>query len=298
MSTELDIDMYTTDDATGKNWHMMLGDSCERLAEIEPNSVGLSVYSPPFASLFTYSPSVRDLGNAHDREEFLTHYGYIIREMLRVTMPGRVACVHVQQLTTTKAMAGYTGLTDFRGEVIRAYIDNGWIFHGEVTVNKDPQAQAIRTKAQALMFVTKNRDSAMTRPALADYLLLFRKPGDNLVPIKNDVSNDEWIEWAQPVWWNIRETRTLNARLGRESADERHICPLQLDFIERCVRLWSNPGETVLSPFAGIGSEVYTAVKFGRRGVGVELKPSYWEQAVKYLTELDAEMGAPTLFSE
>lgn len=295
MTTELDIDMYETDEAEGKNWQLLLGDSCERLAEIEENSAGLSVYSPPFASLFTYSPSVRDLGNAADRAEFLRHYGYIIREMLRITMPGRVTCVHVQQVTTTKAMTGYTGLTDFRGEVIAAYIEEGWIFHGEVTVNKDPQAQAIRTKAQALMFVTKNRDSAATRPALADYLLLFRKPGDNLIPIKNDVSNDEWIIWAQPVWWDIRETRTLNARLGREAADERHICPLQLDFIERCVRLWSNPGETVVSPFAGIGSEVYTAVKLGRRGVGIELKPSYWAQAVKYLKDLEVELGNPVL---
>lgn len=295
MSTELDTDLYRTDQAEGDNWSLMLGDSCERLAEIPTGSVGLSVYSPPFASLFTYSPSVRDLGNASDRAEFIEHYGFIIREVLRVTMPGRITCVHVQQLTTTKAVAGYTGLTDFRGDVIRAYIDNGWIFHGEVTVNKDPQAQAIRTKAQALMFVTKNRDSAMTRPALADYLLLFRKPGDNPTPIKNDVSNDEWIDWAQPVWWDIRETRTLNARLGRETADERHICPLQLDFIERCVRLWSNPGETVLSPFAGIGSEVYSAVKLGRRGLGVELKESYWAQAVKYLRELEVEMGHPTL---
>ena len=249
----------------------------------------------PFASLFTYSPSMRDLGNARDRAEFIDHYGFIIREMLRATMPGRVACVHVQQLTTTKVTHGYTGLTDFRGDVIKAYIDGGWIFHGEVTVNKDPQAQAIRTKAQALMFVTKNRDSAMTRPALADYLLLFRKPGDNAVPIKNDVTNDEWIDWAQPVWWNIRETRTLNVRPGRDDADERHICPLQLDFIERCVRLWSNPGETVLSPFAGIGSEVYTAVKLGRRGVGCELKPSYWQTAVDNLRNLDREMSMPSL---
>ena len=289
-------DDYRTDDARGDNWHLMLGDSCERLADIPTDSVGLSVYSPPFASLFTYSPSMRDLGNAKDRAEFIDHYGFIIREMLRATMPGRVTCVHVQQLTTTKVVHGYTGLTDFRGDVIKAYIDGGWIFHGEVTVNKDPQAQAIRTKAQALMFVTKNRDSAMTRPALADYLLLFRKPGDNAVPIKNDVSNDEWIDWAQPVWWNIRETRTLNVRPGRDDADERHICPLQLDFIERCVRLWSNPGETVLSPFAGIGSEVYTAVKLGRRGVGCELKPSYWQTAVDNLRNLEREMSAPSLF--
>lgn len=289
---------YTTAEESGKNWTLKLGDSCERLAEIDENSVDLSVYSPPFASLFTYSPSLRDLGNASTRDEFIEHYGFIIREVLRVTKPGRISCVHVQQLTSTKTTHGIIGLTDFRGQVIQAHVDNGWIFHGEVTVNKDPQAQAIRTKAQALMFVTKNRDSSMTRPALADYLLMFRKPGDNAVQIKNDVSNEEWIDWAQPVWLDIRETKTLNERVAREEADERHICPLQLDFIERCVRLWSNPGETVLSPFAGIGSEIYQAVKFGRYGLGIELKESYWRTAVNNLQTLENEMGAATLFDE
>lgn len=193
------MDEYLTADEQGGTWHAMLGDSCERMGEIPDDSVGLSVYSPPFASLFTYSPSPRDLGNSRDRGEFFQHYGFIIAENLRITMPGRVCAVHVQQLTTTKTANGVIGLTDFRGQVIAAYQDHGWIFHGEVTVDKDPQAQAIRTKAQALMFVTKNRDSSMTRPALADYLLLFRKPGENPVPIKTDVSNDEWIEWARPV---------------------------------------------------------------------------------------------------
>lgn len=289
-------DPYVTDDAAGEHWRLMLGDSCERLAELPDESVDLSVYSPPFASLFTYSPSERDLGNSASRAEFLHHYGFIIRENLRLTKPGRICCVHVQQLTTTKATHGYTGLTDFRGDVIRAYLDNGWHFHGEVTVNKDPQAQAIRTKAHALTFATKNRDSSGTRPALADYLLIFRKPGDNVVPIKNDVSNDEWIEWAQPVWWDIKETNTLNVRVARDEADERHICPLQLDFIERCVRLWSNPGETVLSPFAGIGSELYVAVKCGREAIGCELKPSYWQTAVDNLTGLEVELSHPALF--
>lgn len=291
-------DIYTTDEATGENWRLMLGDSCERMAEIKDESVDLSVYSPPFASLFTYSPSLRDLGNSATREEFLEHYGFVIRENLRITRPGRICCVHVQQLTTTKTTHGYMGLTDFRGQVIQAYIDGGWIFYGEVTVNKDPQAQAIRTKAHALTFATKNRDSAGTRPALADYLLIFKKPGQNAVPIKNDVSNDEWIEWAQPVWWDIRETNTLNVRPGREDADERHICPLQLDFIERCVRLWSNPGEVVFSPFAGIGSEPYTAVKLGRYGLGIELKPSYWQTAVNNLRQIEAQLGVPSLFDE
>ena len=292
------LDAYATDDAEGDGWKLMLGDSCERMAEIPDASVDMSVYSPPFASLFTYSPSPRDLGNSSSRAEFIEHFGYIIRENLRITKPGRIACVHVQQLTTTKVTHGYTGLTDFRGDVIRAYVDNGWHFHGEVTVNKDPQAQAIRTKAHALTFATKNRDSAGTRPALADYLLLFRAPGDNATPIKNDVTNDEWIEWAQPVWWDIRETRTLNVRVARDDADERHICPLQLDFIERCVRLWSNPGETVFSPFAGIGSEVYTARKLGRVGLGIELKPSYWSTACDNMAGLVESLTMASLFDE
>ena len=291
-------DGYITDDAHGDSWHAMLGDSCERMSEIPDESIDMSVYSPPFASLFTYSPGPRDLGNSASRGEFFEHYGYIIAENLRITKPGRLCCVHVQQLTITKVMAGYTGLTDFRGQVISAYMDAGWIFHGEVTIDKDPQAQAIRTKAQALMFVTKNRDSSMTRPALADYLLIFRKPGDNAVQIKNDVSNEEWIEWARPVWLDIRETRTLNTTAAREDADERHICPLQLDFIERCIRLWSNVGETVFTPFLGIGSEVYTAVKLNRRGIGIELKPSYWRQAVKNLMTLDAERDQLDLFAD
>lgn len=293
---------YQTDEAEGEQWRILLGDSCERMAEIPDASVGLSVYSPPFASLFTYSPSERDLGNSSSRAEFLEHYGFIIRENLRITKPGRVACVHVQQLTTTKVTHGFTGLTDFRGEVIAAYVVNGWRFHGEVTVNKDPQAQAIRTKAHALTFATKNRDSAATRPALADYLLIFRAPGDNAAPItqtdghSSRVSNDDWINWAQPVWWDIKETNTLNVRVARDDADERHICPLQLDFIERCVRLWSNPGETVFTPFAGIGSEVYVARKFDRFGLGIELKPSYWRTAVSNLTNLEADLSHDALF--
>lgn len=289
-------DDYMTDEASGETFDLWLGDSCERMADIGDESVDLSVYSPPFASLYTYSPSVRDLGNSGDRAEFFEHYGYIIRENLRITKPGRICAVHVQQLTTTKSMHGVIGMTDFRGQVIAAYMDAGWVFHGEVTVDKDPQAQAIRTKAQALMFVTKNRDSSMTRPALADYLLLFRKPGDNAVPIKNDVTNEEWIEWARPVWLDINETNTLNVRAARDAADERHICPLQLDFIERVIRLWSNPGELVFTPFAGIGSEVVTAIRLGRRGLGIELKPSYWRTAVANCRDVEHETSLPSLF--
>lgn len=287
---------YVTDTATGDNWTAMLGDSCERLAEVPDNSVDLSIYSPPFASLFTYSPSDRDLGNCRDKDEFQQHYRFIVEELLRVIKPGRLCVVHCQQLATQKGRDGAIGLYDFRGDLIRNHVEAGWIFHGEVTIDKDPQAQAIRTKATSLMFVTLNKDSAMSRPAMADYLLMFRKPGDNETAIKPECDNETWIEWARPVWFGIRETNTLNTAVAREDADERHICPLQLDLIERVIRLWSNRGETVLTPFLGIGSEVYSAVKLGRRGIGCELKPSYWRTAVGNLTDLEETMNLPTLF--
>jgi DNA modification methylase len=289
-------DTYVTDQESGDNWTLMLGDSCERLAEIADNSIDLSVYSPPFDSLYTYSPSVRDLGNSKDRAEFLKHYSFIIRENLRVTKPGRNVVVHVADVATTKATHGVMGLTDFPADVTRAYRDAGFTYYGKITVDKDPQAQAIRTKSHALMFVTKERDASWLRPALADYVLIFKKPGDNKAPVHGDVTNEEWIQWARPVWYGVNETNTLNVRVARENEDERHICPLQLDFIERCVRLWSNPGETVLSPFGGIGSEVYTAVKLGRKGISVELKPSYWRTAVDNMRALDADMSQDALF--
>jgi len=294
----IDHQPYVTDDASGDRWRLMLGDSCERLAEIGDNTIGLSVYSPPFASLFTYSPSDRDVGNSATRAEFIEHYGFIIDEVFRVTMPGRVSAVHCQQVTTQKAKDGFVGLTDFRGDIIRAHTDRGWIFHGEVTIDKDPQAQAIRTKAQSLMFVQLKRDSAMSRPALADYVLMFRKPGDNPEAIDTDVDNNTWIEWARPVWYNIRESATLNAAAGRADEDERHICPLQLPLIERCVRLWSNKDDLVLSPFAGIGSEGFVAIGQGRRFIGCELKPSYWVTAVANLERAEYEANLPTLFDE
>ena len=313
---------YMTADEQGDNFRMMLGDSCERLAELDDDSIDMSVCSPPFASLFVYSPSLRDLGNSKSRSEFLSHYRFIIDQQLRVTRPGRIACIHVQQLTTTKSTHGHVGLSDFRGDVIREFMDAGWIFHGEATVWKDPQAQSIRTKAFSLAFQTKNRDSAHVRPALADYLLLFRKPGENAVKIPHEalsgeVTNDDWIEWASPiwkdiqeggwltddghispVWFGIKETNTLNTRAAKDADDEKHIAPLQLDFIERCIRLWSNPGETVLSPFGGIGSEGFVALKLGRKFIGCELKPSYWSQAVENLRRMEAEKSTPQLFDE
>ena len=294
----VDQQPYIEDVDGDDRWTLMLGDSCERLAEIGDNTIDFSIYSPPFASLFTYSPSDRDLGNSRNRGEFHEHYGYIVRELLRVVKPGRLVAVHCQQLATQKWKDGNIGLSDFRGELIRSHVDNGWIFHGEVTIDKDPQAQAIRTKATSLMFVTLNKDSSMSRPALADYLLLFRKPGDNAVPIKPDCDNDTWIEWARPVWYDIRESDTLNTGEAREADDERHICPLQLGLIERAVKLWSNRDDLVLSPFAGIGSEGYESIKAGRRFVGCELKPSYWQTACKNLRRAVEIANLPTLFDE
>ncbi len=289
-------DGYVEGEEAGDGWRVLLGDSCKRLAEIPDESVALSVYSPPFASLFTYSPTVRDLGNSASRAEFFAHYDWIIRENLRVTMPGRIAAVHVQQVSQTKASHGVQKLTDFRGDVIRAYEAAGWMYVREVTVDKDPQAQAIRTKAHNLMFATKNKDSSRSWPALADYLLIFQKPGDNPTPVATDVTNEEWILWARPVWYDIRESDTLNVAEAREANDERHICPLQLGLIERAVRLWSNPGELVLSPFAGIGSEGVTAVKLGRRFVGIELRPSYWQTAARNIRRVESERDVATLY--
>lgn len=283
-----ETDEYETDDATGNGWRLLLGDSAERLAEIESDSVGLSVFSPPFLSLFQYSNSPRDMGNCRTPDEFWQHFGWASGHLLRVTRPGRNVCVHVSNITTTQVNHGVIGLQDFRGMTIRHFQDAGFVYHGEVCIDKDPQAQAIRTHAKGLMFVQKNKDSAWSRPALADYILVFRKPGENAEPIVPDVSNDEWIEWARPIWYGIRESDTLNTAAGRGADDERHICPLQLGTIERCVRLWSNPGDLVLSPFAGIGSEGHESVRLGRRFVGIELKRSYFDAAVRNLTSAES----------
>lgn len=271
------------DQVIKSDYALYCGDSVEVMKGIPDNSIGLSVYSPPFMSLYVYSPTERDVGNSKTEDEFFHHFGFIINELLRTTMPGRNTCVHVAQVPAMLVRDGYIGLKDFRGKTIQAYEDHGWVYHGEVCLDKDPQAQAIRTHSKGLLFVQLKKDSSWLRPALADYILVFRKPGDNPVPIKPDLTNDEWIEFARPIWYGIKESDTLNVAEGRDNEDERHICPLQLGTIERCIRLWSNPGETVLSPFAGIGSEIYMAVKLGRRGVGIELKESYFRTAVKNL---------------
>lgn len=276
----------------GSAWVLHQGDSVALLPTLPEASVDFSVYSPPFISLYTYTNSERDVGNCATREEFLEHYAYIVREMLRVTTPGRLSAVHVAQTTTTKASDGLIGLRDLRGAVIDLHIREGWIYQGEVCIDKDPQAQAIRTHSKALLFVQLRKDASWLRPALADYILVFRKPGENAIPIHPDISNDEWIEWARPIWYGIRESDTLNVREARGNDDDRHICPLQLGTIERCIRLWSNLGETVADPFAGIGSTGYEAVRLSRCFVGVELKREYFEAACTNLRRAETDVMA------
>ncbi len=282
---------------TGDGWELIHGDCISELGKQPDDSMDLSVYSPPFAALFTYSASERDLGNCASLEEFLTHLSYFIQALLRVTKPGRLTCCHIAQVTSTKATHGVIGLIDLRGAVTKAFVDQGWIYHGDVVIDKDPQAQAIRTHSKALLFVQLRKDSSWLRPALADYILVFRKPGENLVPIHPDLTNDEWIEWARPIWYGIKETDTLNTAVAKENDDERHICPLQLGTIERCLRLWSNPGELVLSPFAGIGSEGYEAVRLGRRFLGMELKESYARTAIRNLQVAETLRTQQSLFA-
>ncbi len=275
----------------GDGWTLMHGDCVERIAEVETGSVGLSVFSPPFASLYTYSASDRDMGNCKDAPQFFDHFRFLIPELLRVTMPGRRCCVHCAPTATLQAREGVIGWYDLPGEIVRQFVAGGWIYDGEVVIDKDPQAQAIRTHSKGLLFAQKARDSSWLRPAMADYIIPFRAPGDNPEPVKSDLTNDEWIQYARPIWYGIKESETLNAAEAREEQDEKHICPLQLETIRRCVRLWSNRGDLVLTPFAGIGSECYVAVKEGRRGIGIELKDSYFRTAVRNMLRSTDQQG-------
>ena len=286
------------DQAHGDGWSLYNGDSAEVLPGLPSHSIDMAVFSPPFSLLYTYSATDRDLGNSATDDQFWQHFGFISSELIRVMKPGRNVCVHVAQIPSQKAKDGVIGLKDFRGDTIRHFQSAGFVYHGEVCIDKDPQAQAIRTKSKGLLFTQMHKDSLWSRPALADYILIFRAPGESAVPVKPDITNNEWIEWARPIWYGIRETDTLNVAEGREAEDERHICPLQLGTIERCVRLWSNKGETVLSPFAGIGSEGFVSVKQWRRFVGVELKPSYWRAGVRNLRRAETEAKPLDMFAE
>lgn len=266
----------------GDDFALYNGDSCEILPMIPDNSIDYCIHSPPFASLYTYSNSARDLGNCRNYDDFFVHFDFIIKELGRVMKPGRNVSMHCMLLPTSKAHHGYIGLQDFRGDLIRAYQKHGFIFHSEVVIWKDPVTAMQRTKALGLLHKSVRENATMCRQGIPDYLVTMRAPGDNEERVthnRDDYPVDKWQQVASPVWMDINPNETLQGRSAREYADERHICPLQLDVIRRGVDLWTNPGDTVLSPFAGIGSEGYVSLQLNRKFVGIELKESYFKQA-------------------
>ena len=278
--------------AYGRGWAAYHADCVEFTSEMPEASVDLSIYSLPFANLYVYSDDPRDMGNCADDDEFMEQYGFLVPHMLRVTKPGRMSCVHCIDLPSFKWKHGEVGLRDFPGMIIKAHIDAGWIYHSRVTIWKDPVTEMQRTKSIGLLHKQLKKDSTMSRQGLPDYLLIFRAPGENDNPVSHTAAEfpvEQWQEWASPVWMSIRQSVTLNREAARESADEKHICPLQLDVIERCLTLWSNQGDVVFSPFMGIGSEGYQALKQKRRFIGTELKGSYFTQACGFLRQAEAE---------
>ena len=276
-------------EAHGKDWTLYQADCVDFARQMPSASVDYSVYSPPFASLYIYSDSVCDLGNCADDAEFMEQYRYLVREMHRVLRPGRVVSVHCKDLVNYKGRDGMAGLRDFPGEIIKLHVDEGFAYHSRVTIWKDPVIEMQRTKAHGLLYKQLRADATFSRQGLAEYVLTFRKwakEGEDVGPVthtRDDFPLDQWQQWASPVWTDIRQTNVLNVKQARSGNDEKHICPLQLDLIERCIVLWSNPGETVFSPFAGIGSEGVCALKLGRKFLGTELKESYWRDACGYL---------------
>jgi len=283
---EREKDEYSVTEKGADGWTVVNGDCVVEAARVHNDTVGLSVFSPPFASLYTYSASDRDMGNCRDYEEFMEHFGYLIDEIHRITMPGRNCCVHCMDLPISKEREGFIGIRDFPGIITRAFTDRGWIFHSRVVIWKDPVTAMQRTKAIGLLWKQIKKDSTISRQGIPDYVLTFRKPGDNPEPVTHSSSEfpvDQWQKWASPVWMDINTADTLQRESAREEQDERHIAPLQLEVIRRCIRLWSNPGDMVFSPFAGIGSEGYVAVQEERRFFGIELKASYWRQACRNL---------------
>ena len=270
--------------AIGERYALYNGDSAELLKGLGDNSIHYSIFSPPFASLYTYSNSERDLGNSKNKHEFYEHFEYIVKELYRVLMPGRLMAVHCMNLPTSKSRDGFIGIDDFRGDLIRLYESVGFIYHSEVCIWKDPVIAMQRTKALGLLHKQIKKDSAMCRQGIPDYLVVMRKPGDNPEPVTHTNETfpvEIWQKYASPIWTDINPSDTLQYRSARDNEDEKHICPLQLTVIRRALNLWTNPDDVVLTPFMGIGSEVVTALENGRRAVGVELKDSYYKQAEK-----------------
>lgn len=297
---------------TGESWKLYHGDNVEVSKGLPDESIGFSLFSPPFASLYTYSASSRDMGNANSYEEFSTHFGYLIDELFRVTKPGRLCSVHCMNLPTTKQHHGYIGIQDFRGDIIRSFEKAGWIYHSEVCIWKDPVTAMQRTKALGLLHKQIVKDSCMSRQGIPDYVCTFRKPGENPEPVAGEfdhfagdksmfsnqgrLSIDIWQRYASPIWMDINPSNTLQFRAARDDKDERHICPLQLDVIERCMQMWSNPGDVILDPFNGIGSTGHVAIQGDRKYIGIELKESYFQVAAKNLRISEEKLKEGRLF--
>lgn len=296
--------MKVLNQAHGSDWVLYHGDCVEVVNGLPDNSIHFSVFSPPFASLYTYSNSDRDMGNCKSDQDFADHFQYLISQLYRVLMPGRLIAFHCMNLPTSKARDGYIGIKDFRGELIRSFQQEGFIYHSEVCIWKDPVMAMQRTKALGLLHKQLKKDSAMSRQGIPDYLVVVRKPGENPEPVsgrldsytgegqptltgdKDKDSINIWQRYASPVWMDISPSDTLQFQSARDNADERHICPLQLQVIQRAIQLWTNPGDTVLDPFNGIGSSGHVALRMGRRYVGVELKESYYHVAVNNLNSV------------
>ncbi|MBU2051317.1 MAG: helicase [Gammaproteobacteria bacterium] len=301
---------YAVKVESGEGWKFINGDSCEQLPLVEPDSIGYSIFSPPFASLYTYSNSDRDLGNCKGDDEFADHFRFIVEQLYRVLMPGRCVSFHCTNLPMMKTHHGYIGIRDFRGDMIRLFESCGFIFHSEVCIWKDPVTAMQRTKAIGLLHKQVVKDSAMSRQGIPDYLVTMRKPGENAQPIAGEfdhfagvnfkptgrLSIDIWQRYASPVWMDINATRTLQYMSARDNDDERHICPLQLDVIHRGLQMWSNEGDLILTPFGGIGSEGYEAVRLRRRALLIELKESYWKVGVRNMQDAESEVKQDMLF--
>jgi len=304
---------YDVKVAKGQNYTLTLGDCIEGVAKLEDNSIDFSIFSPPFSSLYTYSNSERDMGNCKDDNEFFEHFDYLIQNLYRVIKPGRLVSFHCMDLPTSKTNHGFIGIRDFRGDLIRAFQKHGFILHSQVCIWKNPVVAMQRTKALGLLHKQLKKDSAMSRQGIPDYLVTMRKPGENESPVQGRLEDyygtdhfvsdgaehrsiEIWQRYASPVWMDIDQSDVLNYRDGRDDDDERHICPLQLGVIRRALQLWSNKGDVVLSPFAGIGSEGYVSLDMDRRFIGFELKQSYWDIAKKNLEYIENKPKQVSLF--
>lgn len=281
------------------------GDCVEEVAKLPTDSIDFSIFSPPFAELYVYSDDIRDMGNCQDYEEFFVHFQFLVKELARVVKSGRLVAVHCMDLPAMKGKDGYIGLKDFSGMLIQSFQKEGFIYHDRITIWKSPVVEVTRTKSIGLLHKTILKDSSMSRTGIPDYILVFRNAGDNLVPITHQDTDEKqenylpvslWQKYAEPVWYDINYSDTLQYTSARDEKDEKHICPLQLETIRRCLHLWSNEGETVLSPFGGIGSEGHESLRLKRNFIGIELKPSYYNQMQRNLQRMIDDLNQTTLF--